>query len=235
MIKNTDLAICDAKAIEEYIQGEYGSYKPKTTYISYGSDITPANISSTDAKLKEWYDKFNIKPGEFYLIVGRFVPENNYETMIREFMLSKSKKELVIITNVEQNSFYETLRTNTNFESDKRIKFVGTLYGEMVKKVREEAYGYIHGHEVGGTNPSLLEALGSTKVNLLLDVVFNKEVGKDGAVYFTKITGSLAELIDRTDKLSQQEIEELSSKAKARISEAYSWDYIVNQYEKLWL
>lgn len=235
MIKNTDLAICDAKAIEEYIQGEYGTYKPKTTYISYGSDITPANISSSDAKLKEWYDKFNIKPGEFYLIVGRFVPENNYETMIREFMLSKSKKELVIITNVEQNSFYEALRTNTNFESDKRIKFVGTLYGEMVKKVREEAYGYIHGHEVGGTNPSLLEALGSTKVNLLLDVVFNKEVGKDGAVYFTKTLGSLAELIDRTDKLSQQEIEELSSKAKARISEAYSWDHIVNQYEKLWL
>ena len=89
--------------------------------------------------------------------------------MIEEYMKSNTKKDFVLITNVEQNKFYEDLRITTNFESDSRIKFVGTVYDqELLKKIRENAYGYIHGHEVGGTNPSLLEALASTKLNLLL-------------------------------------------------------------------
>ena len=70
---------------------------------------------------------------------------------------------------------------------DKRIKFVDTVYDkQLLKKIRENAYGYFHGHEVGGTNPSLLEALASTKINLLLNVEFNKEVAKDGALYWNR-------------------------------------------------
>lgn len=93
----------------------------------------------------------------------------------------------MLITNVEQNKFYEELREKTGFEKDKRIKFVGTVYDqELLKKIREDAYGYFHGHEVGGTNPSLLEALGSTQLNLLLDVGFNREVAEDGAMYWSK-------------------------------------------------
>ena len=72
------------------------------------------------------------------------------------------------------------------WKQDKRIKFVGTIYDkELLKKIRECAYGYFHGHEVGGTNPSLLEALGSTQLNLLLDVGFNREVGQESALYWT--------------------------------------------------
>ncbi|MCJ0554362.1 glycosyl transferase, partial [Enterococcus cecorum] len=144
-----------------------------------------------------------------YLIVGRFVPENNYEAMIREFMKSKTKRDLVIISNVEKNAFYNDLNKHTNFEKDERIKFVGTVYDqEQLKYIRENAYAYLHGHEVGGTNPSLLEALGSTKVNLLLDVGFNREVGENGALYWKKNT--LSDLIDEVDTFTESDVDKLN-------------------------
>mgnify|MGYP006962344904 FL=1 len=83
--------------------------------------------------------------------------------MIREFMASDSTKDLVIITNVEENAFYESLKEKTGFLNDKRIKFAGTVYdAALLAEIRCFAYGYFHGHEVGGTNPSLLEALSTT-------------------------------------------------------------------------
>ena len=99
-------------------------------------------------------------------------------------MKSKSKKDFIIITNTNPK-FLDELEEKLHFRSDKRIKFVGTVYDqEFLMKIRENAYGYFHGHEVGGTNPSLLEALGSTDLNLLLNVGFNKEVAEDSALYW---------------------------------------------------
>lgn len=234
MVKHADLLICDSINIENYIKKDYKKYNPNTTFIAYGADVTKSTLTNDSKELNEWYKKFDIKNNEYYLIVGRFVPENNYETVISEFMKSNSKKDLVIITNVEQNKFYNSLKETTNFENDKRIKFVGTVYNKnLIKKIRENAYGYFHGHEVGGTNPSLLEALASTKLNLLLDVGFNKEVAEDGALYWNKEDLNLAKLIDNTDNLSEKEIEELSKKAKNRIETKYSWEYIVDEYEKV--
>ena len=175
-----------------------------------------------------------MKPKEFYLVVGRFVPENNYETMVREFMNSDTDKDFVLITNVEQNKFYEELREKTGFEKDKRIKFVGTVYDqELLKKIREDAYGYFHGHEVGGTNPSLLEALGSTQLNLLLDVGFNREVAEDGAMYWSKDNGSLSSIISSADQMEIKHLKEFENKAKNRITEKYSWENIRDKYEKI--
>ena len=152
--------------------------------------------------------------------------------MITEFMKSNTTKDFVLITNVEQNKFYEQLRKKTGFDKDSRIKFVGTVYDqELLKKIRENAYGYFHGHEVGGTNPSLLEALATTDLNILLDVGFNREVGMDGALYFNKEEGSLSKLID--NELDDKVILNLGIKAKDRIVEDYSWINIVDKYEKL--
>ena len=102
-------------------------------------------------------------------------------------------------------------------------------------KIRENAYGYFHGHEVGGTNPSLLEALGATDLNLLLDVGFNREVARDAALYWTKEPGSLARLIELADALPPQEVARLGAEAKARIAGAYSWTFIAGEYENLFL
>ena len=102
-------------------------------------------------------------------------------------------------------------------------------------KIRENAYGYFHGHEVGGTNPSLLEALGCTDLNLLLGVGFNREVAEDNALYWTKESGNLAALIEKADGMSKEEIKALGQNAKQRIIDAYSWDFISSEYEKLFL
>lgn len=233
MVKYADLLICDSQNIEKYIKSVYKKFKPKTTFIAYGSDVKKSTLSENDPKLVEWFDRYNIKPNEYYLIVGRFVPENNYEVMIREFIRSSTNKNLVIITNVERNKFFNKLKEKTNFESDDRIKFVGTVYElELLKKIRESAYAYLHGHSVGGTNPSLLEALASTKINLLFDVGFNREVGKEGALYWNSNPGSLFKLINKVDNLSINAIQNLDQKSTQRILSKYSWSSIIENYEK---
>lgn len=235
MVKHAGLLVCDSRSIEKYIQKEYAGYHPKTVFIAYGAETAPSVLADQDEKLVQWYEQHGLCKKEYYLVVGRFVPENNYETMIREFMKSDSKKAFALITDVS-GEFLEKLRESTGFDSDPRIRFTGTVYDrELLKKIRENAYGYLHGHEVGGTNPSLLEALASTELNLLLDVGFNREAAKDGALYWTKKDGDLASLIGKAECLDADTREEFGRKAKKRIEKFYSWEYIRNRYEQLFM
>lgn len=235
LVKQADLLICDSKNIEKYIQESYKKYHPNTTYIAYGAEIRQSALASNDQKLLEWYKLNGLTAQSYYLVVGRFVPENNYETMISEFMMSRSKRKFVLVTNVN-DKFLEWLNTKTCFKKDPRIKFVGTVYDqELLMKIRENAYAYLHGHEVGGTNPSLLEALSSTSLNLLLNVGFNQEVGEDSSLYWTKEAGNLATLIDKADAMTIEEIETFAKKAKQRVIDAYSWKFISDEYEKVFL
>ena len=234
MVKNADLLICDSIGIENYIKEDYKKYNPKTTFIAYGAETSKSTLTDDDNKVKEWFSEFNIKFKNYYVVVGRFVPENNFEVIIREFMKSETKKDLVIVTDYQNNTFYDELLKSTGFNKDRRIKFVGTVYDQpLLKKIRENAFAYIHGHSVGGTNPSLLEALGLTDVNLLFDVIFNREVAEDGAKYWSLEDGNLAALIDKTDDMSENEIENIGNKAKERIDNFYSWEYITEKYQKL--
>ena len=235
MIRHADLVVCDSVNIEKYILREYKSLSPKTTYIAYGSDTVPSTLADDDPRFAGWLAEKGLRAGEYYLVVGRFVPENNYETMIREFMESGSTKDFAIIANMN-DKLRERLEKSLHFSADPRVRFVGTVYDqELLKKIRENAYGYFHGHEVGGTNPSLLEALGSTELNLLLDVGFNREVAGDAALYWTKEKGSLAALIDRADRMGPEERSRYGAAAKERIRSAYSWQFIGDEYKKLWL
>lgn len=240
MVKWSDLVICDSKTIEQYIHDCYDGKgikgrSPRTTFIAYGAETRKSKLADSDKQLLDWYAQKGLKPLEYYLVVGRFVPENNYETMIREFMLSHSQKNFAIITNANEK-FLDELEKKLHFKKDKRIKFVGTVYDqELLMKIRENAYGYFHGHEVGGTNPSLLEALGSTDLNLLLNIGFNREVAENAAVYWTKESGNLASLIDKADNIKPQKRIEYGKRAKRRIKEAYSWQFISNRYLKEFL
>lgn len=236
MVKHADLMICDSKNMEQYIRDTYADFAPETTFIAYGADVAASRLSNEDPKLLDWYGKWDLEPFSYFLIVGRFVPENNFETMIREFMDSKTEKKLAIISNVEKNPFYQKLKETTGFEWDSRIIFCGTVYEEeLLKKIRENAAGYLHGHEVGGTNPSLLEALGSTEVNLLFDVGFNREVGEDAAFYWSKEKGSLASLIGEVCGLNPAERKEMGEKARQRILTDYTQEKIAEAYEKTFL
>lgn len=196
--------------------------------------MKPSILSDEAPEYIKWQEQHGAKSDSF-LVIGRFVPENNFEIMIREFMRSHTKRDFLLITNVNDR-FLNELEKKLHFKSDPRIKFVGTVYDqELLKKIREKSFAYFHGHEVGGTNPSLLEALSSTDLNLLLKVGFNEEVAKDAALYWTKEEGNLSALIDRADQLAAEEVHELGVKAKERIKSAYSWNVIAGEYEKLYM
>lgn len=230
MVKHSDLLICDSKNIEKYILETYDKYHPKTTFIAYGADIKPSPLSNDDEKWISWYKNHKVKPNEYYLIVGRFVPENNYEFMIEEFMKSNTKKDFVIVTTANEK-FMNELEKKLHFKKDSRIKFVGTVYDQdLLKKIRENAYSYLHGHEVGGTNPSLLEALGSTNLNLLLDVGFNREVAEDSALYWKKEIQNLSKLINNIEGFTEVQITKMGKKAKNRIYDKYTWKTIAKMY-----
>ncbi len=241
MVKRSDLVICDSKAIEKYIRKEYRRFAPHTTYIAYGSAIGQKDQKVTDLDhgralkaYKKWLKDNGLRDGRFYISVGRFVPENNFDIMIREFMKSNTRKDFAIITNTNKKML-DRLEAEYQYSRDRRIKFVGTVYDRsLLRQIREKAYGYIHGHEVGGTNPSLLEALGSTDLNLLYDVEFNREVAEDAALYWNKEKGSLASLIAQADSEDEAYVRDLGRRAKNRIREHYSWQFIADEYEKLW-
>ena len=240
MVKYCDLAICDSVNIEKYIHECYDGKgikggNPKTTFIAYGADLTLSKLSDDDEKLVNWYKEKGLTKKDYYLVVGRFVPENSFEVMIREFMKSTSKKNFAIITNVN-DKFLNELEEKLHFKSDRRIKFVGTVYDqELLKKIRENAYAYFHGHTVGGTNPSLIEDLGSTDLILLVDVGFNKEVAEDCALYWSRKPGSLAKLIDKADLMSTDEITEMGRRAKKRVAKEYTWEKICKEYENVFV
>ncbi|HEM6191217.1 TPA: DUF1972 domain-containing protein [Streptococcus suis] len=232
MAKHADLLIADNEGIENYIQEAYpGTH---TRFIAYGTDLSPTDYQSDSEAVLNFFGQWNVKEKEYYLIIGRFVPENNYLTAIKEFMASDTKRDLVIVANYEGSAYFQKLEEETDFSRDKRIKFVGTVYDtNLLKYLRNQCRAYIHGHEVGGTNPSLLEALAQTNENLVLGVDFNQKVALDGARYWTKEPGNLSQLINQIDQ--EAEALNMGRIAKNHMKNAYTWDKIVREYEELFL
>lgn len=232
MTKYANLIISDNRGIETYIQNTYPW--ARTTFIAYGTDLSKTTLTAEDAPVRDWYQKWQTQEKDYYLILGRFVPENNYETAIREFMKSSTERDLVIICNHEGNAYFDELRQITGFDKDKRVKFVGTVYDQdLLKYIRNQAFAYIHGHEVGGTNPGLLEALAQTDLNLIYNVDFNHQVAQETALYWNKEDGNLSKLIDSVD--GQVSFEDLGDAAKANMKGNYTWEKIVGEYEELFL
>ncbi|OIK60658.1 glycosyl transferase [Oenococcus oeni] len=236
MVAAADLIIADNPEIEKYIKKEYSSFHPQTTYIAYGTDVQRSKLTMKDQKVRDWFKQKRITENNYFLVVGRFVPENNYETMIREFIASDTKKDFVLVTNIEKNKFYNQLKQRTHFDQDSRVKFVGTVYDqELLKYIRENAFAYFHGHEVGGTNPSLLEALSMTRLNMLIDVSFNKAVAKDGAMYWTKVVGNLTAQINETEIYDEKRIADYTKAARKRVADEFTWESIITKYEGLFV
>lgn len=228
MLKHADTIICDGHGIKKYIDEKYPKFSNKTKYIAYGFD--DIDLSKTDYKkiLKE----FNLKENDYLLMVGRCVPENNYEMVIKAFMESNINKKLVIITNLSSSNYYNEIRKNTNFDKDDRIIFIDGVYDkEKLCIIRKYAYLYIHGHSVGGTNPSLIEALSLTDLNILYDVCFNKDIGLETCLYFDS-SKSLTNLFNNK-KLLDNSKKKLGPLAKKRVYNNFTWKIIVDKYKKI--
>lgn len=231
MIKHADKVICDSREIEKYIQKEYKAYAPNTTFIAYGADLTRSTYSDDDSRFTEWLSEHSTSIRGYYLVVGRFVEENNFDIIIREFMNSNTDRKLIIITTENKKLLHE-IDQRLHFQDDERILVADSIYDtQLLKKIRENAFAYIHGHEVGGTNPSLLEALASTDVNLILSVGYNCEVVGQAALYWGRNSGSLKAAIEKAEDMNEQEVAKLGIAAKRRIEDNYTWNSIVEKYE----
>lgn len=228
MVRHSDMVICDALGIKEYIDNRYKGVEKKSTYIAYGAreyDFSKIN----EKKILKEYD---LVKDNYCLVVGRCVPENNYELTITEFMKSKIDKDLVIITNLSSSNYYQELVNKTNCLQDKRIRFIDGVYdNEKLATIRKNAYLYIHGHSVGGTNPSLIEAISLTDLNILYDVCFNHDIGGDTCLYFDE-DKHLSDILDNK-KLLDKSKKELGKKVHELYKKNFTWGHIVDKYKKI--
>lgn len=226
MLNNCDLIICDAIGIKKYIDNKYPKLISNTKYIAYGTDkIDLSNVNEVDI-LKE----YNLHKDKYILMVGRFVPENNYELVIKEYMKSNIKLPLIIVSNISSSNYYNELTTKLNCLEDKRIVFIDGIYDEIkLSTIRKNAYAYIHGHSVGGTNPSLLEALSLTKLNILYDVCFNKDVGRKSCIYFSE-KKELSKILNNITKYDRKK---MGKECQEIINNNFTWNIIVDRYKKI--
>lgn len=235
MAKSTDYLICDNEGIRDLYNRILHGRKPVLEYIAYGVETISRVTEPIPEKVQRFFTKWGIKKDEYYLILGRYVPENNYEMMFKGFINSNTHKKLLVITNykTEIQKFHEYIKKSTKYESDSRVVMAGTLYdSDILHYVRQYAHGYIHGHSVGGTNPGLLEAMEETDINILYDVNFNRYVGSDAAYYFEN-QHELTDLINELDTISTDKKNKYGNHARKIMDDKYSWKHIVNEYERL--
>ncbi len=217
-----DVVITDSERMAEVYKEEFES--PSIT-IAYGEEpefsVQPDLIKA-----------YGLSPKDYYLVVGRLIPDNNADLIVRGFELTKTERKLVIVGGVPyQDEYAESVR-NTE---DRRIIFVGYVRNPgVLRELYCNSYAYVHGHEFGGTNPTLLKALGCGCTILALDTPFSREVlkGEKHGAYFRKDPENLASLVEAVDD-DESFAQEKRRTARARIGESYTWEKIVGQYEKL--
>lgn len=211
--------IADADAIAEYLQKRYPGLR-KVSTITYGADI-PAGHPRAEL-LKEW----SLNPESYYLVVCRLEPENHIVEIVEGFERSKSHRHLVILGDIENhNSFVKKLLCH---KSD-RIRFLGTVYDrDKLSALRFYACAYLHGHSVGGTNPSLLEAMACSNLVIAHDNLFNREVLGDCGLYWST-REDVASTVDAVDEL-RVNAGRLRKMAKEIIRTRYTWERVADTY-----
>jgi glycosyltransferase involved in cell wall biosynthesis len=220
-----DEIVADSKELKDYLDAKYGT---NSKFIPYG--VVEYFESSWDAdKLPEKLQG-KITKNNYWLIVARLEPENNIHTIIQGYLESKSELPLVVIGNYSSPKYQKLIEdTISQKADDKKIIFTGGIYQpDLLEMLRKNCFAYLHGHSVGGTNPSLLEAM--IKKNLILahNNQFNREVCQDSALYFDSAQ-KLSKIMANTD-LKSEEYLNLKYEAYYRVKKEYSWSNIVEDY-----
>ncbi|WP_224488216.1 DUF1972 domain-containing protein [Robertkochia flava] len=217
--ENSDFLISDSIGIKDHLKKVYGL---NSEYIAYGADVF-VNPS------KMVLDKYGLSPFEYNMLIARLEPENNIETIIKGYIKSQTKRPLLIFGGL--NSYGKLL--SEKYGHDERVRFVGPNYNqEELNNLRYYSRFYFHGHSVGGTNPSLLEAMSSNTFIIANDNIFNKAILEEEALYFRNsedVKGYLD--TDQFEVLN----ENFTLKNRYKIKQLYSWDIINNKYESFLL
>ena len=225
----SDEIIADSKGIKNYYDKKYNI---NSTFIAYGASEIPT-IDWDDNKLPEILKQgISINPA-YWLLVARLEPENNIHTIIEGYIESDAEKPLIIVGNFASKQYEEYIMNILREKSgNKKIVFTGGIYDQdSLNMLRQHCFAYIHGHSVGGTNPSLIEAMYMKNILIAHDNQFNREVCENSALYF-KDSNELKEKIDSIESNPENYLE-LKSRAFNRVKKEYSWDKIVGQYTKV--
>ena len=254
----SDIILADSEAMKNYVKNKF--YQ-KTFYIPYGTDIPEKIHWDNDKlvsfkkefKLNNSLKKINtdivqvgtniptievedniknfpnINPGKYWLVVARLEPENSIHLIIESFAKTTTKYPLVVIGDFTSNQYEKEIQ---DIIENKNIFLLGSIYdSELLNMLRQNCFAYIHGHTVGGTNPSLLEAMSMETIIVAHKNEFNMEVCKEGAVYFSDCPDLMVK-IKKIEK-NPENYQKLKFKALDRIKENYLWDKIIFEYDML--
>lgn len=216
-----DVLITDAQAMADIYRREF---KAPSTVIEYGAALWE---SRTPERLAE----LGLRHHDYFLIVGRLIPDNNVLLMVEEFVRSGSQRKLVVLGDVPYRDAYADAVRGI---ADGRLVFPGYVRDQdLLRELYCGSYAYLHGHEFGGTNPALLKALGAGCCILALDTPFAREVLAEDrhGLYFDKTSGSAARAIAAIEA-SPGRAEGYRTIARERITQHYTWDRIVAAYER---
>ncbi|MFZ0317852.1 MAG: DUF1972 domain-containing protein [Candidatus Sulfotelmatobacter sp.] len=211
--------ITDATEMQRIYQDEFGT---ASTCIAYGANIE----SSGDPQVVRQY---GLEPHQYYLIASRMVSENNPDLIVKAFEKLKTNKSLAVAGGVNYRSEFVRQLQQTR---DPRIRFLGHVANAAhVKELHCNAYAYVHGHSLGGTNPSLVKALGYGNCILALNTPFNREVLNGHALMFERSVEDLRRQLQTVED-DPAMAEDFRRRAPERIRQAYTWDHITDQYEE---
>lgn len=216
-----DALIADAVGIQDYYREQYAA---ESVFIPYGAPIqaTPALHRLGD---------LGLTPRGYHLVVARFEPENHVHLALEGYIAAHPDLPLVVVgTAPYADEYIAELRQRA--DQNHSIRMLGGVWDqEQLDALYAGALTYIHGHSVGGTNPSLLRAMGAAAPVLAFDVVFNREVLGSAGGFWTSPT-ELANLLNAAES-EPDRYRQLGLAAQDRAAQAYTWDDVTNRYEAL--
>lgn len=193
--------------------------------IAYGAN---PRMNSDERLIEKW----NLETESYFLIVGRLIPDNNSDLIVKGFLKSNSKRKLVVVGDVP---YQDQFATKMKGIPDDRLVFTGYVKdAEVLASLYHNTYAYFHGHEYGGTNPAMLKALGYGCAILALNTPFNQEMLQDGKYgwFFEKNVQSVIEIVDAAEK-APEKMKLLREKSRDGLVQKYNWDFVTDEYETL--
>jgi glycosyltransferase involved in cell wall biosynthesis len=227
--RNTALFTADELVNDSEVLRKYylDHYHRDSAFIAYGSDLE----TSTSPGL---IDRWGLRPGGYFLVISRLVPENNIDLIVRAYERLDTSKPLIIAGSA---NFASPWVSRLSAHASDKIRFIGHVSDrrELIE-LQCNCFAYIHGHSVGGTNPSLVRALGCGNCVIAFASPYNREVltGDDGTIFGETFVGE-EDLVCAMSRLEEDPdlVTRHRTRARDRVTQAYSWDHIVREYEQL--
>ena len=214
-VNSSDFLVSDSIGIQDYIKEKYAC---DSEFIAYGANI----FDNPDKSILQHY---SLNEYDFNMLIARLEPENNIEVILDGVALSKNINPFIVIGKHE-TKYGEYLKQK--FKNVERIQFLGGIYNQNhLDNLRYFSNLYFHGHSVGGTNPSLLEAMASNAFIIANDNVFNKSILGEEALYF-KNANDVSKALD----LNKKEYLKFTNANRDKVASLYSWNLINKKYEQ---